>query len=148
MVETLTDNRNRTVAAVRQCFSKHKGKQATAGSVAYLFEQKGQIRLLGEDPDSIMEIALESGAEDVIDYEDGTFEVLTDAGDLPAVRDALVEQGMQPTEASVAMIPATSVEPELADARQAIHLLEALMEAEDVENVFSNGSFPDTLLND
>lgn len=150
LVEVMTDSRNRAVAAVRHCFNKYNGNLGTDGSVAYLFEQKGQISLSAEAAlDSVIEIALEAGADDVIEHgAEDLVEVFTAPNDLMAVTNALTEGGHEPIDSTVDRVPATLVELELDDAAQAIQLLNALEDVDDVHNVFSNGSFPDTDFDD
>lgn len=106
IIEAMTDNRNRTAAEVRHAFSKNGGNLGTDGSVAYMFDRKGQISYApGVDEDALMEAALEAGADDVVAQEDGSVEVYTSFADFLSVNEALTEAGFKGDEAEVAMIP-------------------------------------------
>ncbi len=107
MIECLSDNRNRTVAEVRHAFSKCGGNLGTDGSVAYLFSKKGVISFEKGDEDTIMEAALEAGAEDVVTYDDGAIDVYTAWEEMGKVRDALEAAGLKADSAEVSMIPST-----------------------------------------
>ena len=113
IVETLTDNKNRTAGNVRSAFTKGYGSIGTQGCVSFMFDQKGQIIIDKEecemDADELMMIALDAGAEDFNEEED-SFEVITDPDDFGAVREALEAAGVPLLEAQVAMIPQTYVE--------------------------------------
>ncbi len=147
LVETMTDNRNRTVAEVRHAFSKFGGNLGTDGSVAYLFSKKGQVTFEPEtDEEQIMEVALEAGAEDVVTNEDGSIDVLSEPEDFAQVKDALEEAGLEPVNAEVAMIPATSVELDDETGAKVMKLIDMLEELDDVQNVFSNADFPESVL--
>uniref|UniRef100_A0A1I7Y1Y2 YebC/PmpR family DNA-binding transcriptional regulator n=3 Tax=cellular organisms TaxID=131567 RepID=A0A1I7Y1Y2_9BILA len=111
MVEAMTDNRNRTAAAVRHAFSKCGGNLGTDGSVAYLFERKGQISFAaGVDEDALMEAAMEADADDVVSNEDGSFDVFTSFASFYAVRTALEAAGFKAADAEIVMQPTTSAE--------------------------------------
>ena len=141
-IETMTDNRNRTVAAVRHAFTKHNGNLGTDGSVAYLFEKRGVIQINDyEDEDALLEVALESGAEDVESDEDGTTTILTLVEDYTAVVDALQKAEIKPSSSEVAMIPTTGVVCDEEMTEKVQNLLEAFEELEDVQNVYSNGEY-------
>lgn len=147
LVQTMTDNRNRTVAEVRHAFSKGGGSLGTDGSVAYLFAKKGQISITpGADEDVVMEIALESGAEDIETNDDGSIDVTTDSVDFRNVLDALVEKGINTESAEISMVPSTFVELDLEDGERVLKLLDLLEDLDDVQNVYSNANFPDELL--
>ncbi|WP_060443145.1 YebC/PmpR family DNA-binding transcriptional regulator, partial [Serratia marcescens] len=106
MIECLSDNRNRTVAEVRHAFTKCGGNLGTDGSVAYLFTKKGVITYApGLDEDTVMEAALEAGAEDIVTYDDGAIDVFTAWESLGAVKDALTAAGFEAEAAEVSMIP-------------------------------------------
>ena len=142
MVDCMTDNRNRTVAEVRHAFSKHDGNLGTDGSVAFLFTHCGVISFAaGTDEDRLMEAAVEAGAEELIDHDDGSMDVLTPPDDFARVRDALTGAGLVPEHAEVTMRPATNVEVEGDDARKVLRLLEFLDDLDDVQEVYSNASF-------
>ncbi len=147
MVDCLTDNRNRTVAEVRHAFTKAGGNLGTDGSVAYLFTQAGVINFpAGSDEDAIMEVALEAGAEDVITHDDGTIEVLTAPEDFEAVKQALIEAGLEPESAEVTMRASTTVSLSAADAEKMIRLLERLEDLDDVQKVYSNADISEDVL--
>ena len=147
LVECITDNRNRTVAEVRHAFSKHGGNLGADGSVAYLFNRVGQIGLAaGNDEERVIEVALESGAEDVVRDDDGNFEVITDPNDFEAVRDALREAGFELQEPQVTMRPATTVDLEAEEAEKVLKLLDALEDLDDTQQVYVNANFPEEAL--
>lgn len=146
-VEAMTDNRNRTAAEVRHAFSKHGGNLGTDGSVAYLFERKGQILFApGVDEEALMDAALEAGADDVISNDDGSVEVLTAFGDFISVNEALKEAGFAAEEAEVAMIPSTTAELDLENAQKIMKLIDALEDLDDVQNVYSNAEISDEIM--
>jgi YebC/PmpR family DNA-binding regulatory protein len=139
LVETLTDNKNRTVAEVRHAFSKAGGNLGTDGSVAYLFTRTGQIFFDSSvDEDELMEAALDAGAEDVVSSEDGSFEVQTAFEDFLNVKDALINVGLKSVEADVTMIASTTIEVDLETAEKFLRLVDALEDLDDVQNVYSN----------
>ncbi|MGX5173037.1 YebC/PmpR family DNA-binding transcriptional regulator [Aliikangiella sp. IMCC44653] len=142
LVECLTDNKNRTVAEVRHAFSKAGSELGTSGSVAYLFERKGQLIYdANVDEDRLMEAALEAGAEDIIDHQD-SFEVSTTPEDFQAVKEALREQGLKEEDAEIAMIPATQAELDIDTAVKVLKLIERLDDLDDTQNVYSNADIP------
>ncbi|WP_419835565.1 YebC/PmpR family DNA-binding transcriptional regulator [Endozoicomonas atrinae] len=139
LVECLTDNRNRTVAEVRHAFSKHGGNLGTDGSVAYLFERKGQIFFEeGVDEEQLMDAALEAGAEDVVTNDDGSAEVLTEWTEFMSVKDALEAAGLTPAGGEVAMIASTQTELDLGGAEKIMKLIDRLEDLDDVQNVYTN----------
>ena len=139
LVESMTDNRNRTVAEVRHAFSKRGGNLGTDGSVNYLFARKGQITFeAGANEDQVMEVALEAGADDVITHEDGSIEVLTPWETVNAVKDAMVKAGLKPESADVAMIAAVLVPLDKDAAESLLNLVDALEDLDDVQNVYTN----------
>ncbi len=139
LVECLTDNRNRTVAEVRHAFSKHGGNLGTDGSVAYLFERKGQIFFEeGIDEEQVMDAALEAGAEDVVSNDDGSVEVLTEWTEFMAVKDALEAAGLTPAGGEVAMIASLQTELDLSGAEKIMKLIDRLEDLDDVQNVYTN----------
>ena len=138
IVEFLTDNRTRTVADVRHCFSKYGGNLGVSGSVAFLFDRKGLISFSADnDFDQIFEIALEAGAEDVKDEED-VYEVITDPGDFIPVREAMAAAGLQWETAETTMIPQNQVMLEGKPAETILKLMDALEDNDDVQNVYAN----------
>ncbi len=142
-LDCLTDNRNRTAAAVRHGFSKFGGSLGTNGSVAYLFSRTGVISFdAGEDEDRIMELALEAGADDVIVNDDGGIEVHTSLESFGAVQDGFTSAGLEFRNADMTMLPSTEVELDLEGATRLLKLLEHLEDLDDVQNVWSNANVP------
>ncbi|MEX0614664.1 MAG: YebC/PmpR family DNA-binding transcriptional regulator [Methylophaga sp.] len=147
MVDCMTDNRNRTVAEVRHVFSKRGGNMGTDGCVAFMFNQKGIISLAsGLDEDSVMEVALEAGAEDIVTNDDGSIDVFTTPDDYAAVKDALDAAGFEAQSAEVTMHPDNTVSLELEDAQKAIAMIDAFEELDDVQQVYSNADFSDEVM--
>ena len=143
MVDCLTDNRNRTVAAVRHAFSKHGGNLGTDGSVAYLFEKKGVVDFApGADEDAIMEVALEAGADDIITNDDGSIEVLTEPDAFEAVRDALKKSALEYEEAQITQRPSTSTTVDVETGQQVLKFLDVLEDLDDTQDVWSNADIP------
>ena len=139
IVDTMTDNRVRTVAEVRHAFSKYGGNMGTEGSVAFQFKNVGQlIYAPGTDEDKVMEVALEAGAEDVITDDEGAIEVLTAPGDFEAVRDALEAAGLKPEVAEVTMRPENTIALEGDDAARMQKLLDIIEDLDDVQEVYHN----------
>ncbi len=139
IVDTMTDNRVRTVAEVRHAFSKHGGNMGTEGSVAFQFKHVGQMVFApGTDEDKVMEVALEAGAEDVITDDDGAIEVLTAPGDFEAVKDALAAAGLVPELAEVTMRAENTVALEGEDAARMQKLLDVIEDLDDVQEVYHN----------
>ena len=139
IVDTMTDNRVRTVAEVRHAFSKHGGNMGTEGSVAFQFKHCGQMIFApGTSEDKVMEVALEGGAEDVVTDEDGAIEVLTSPGDFEAVKNALEAAGLKPEVAEVTMRPENTIELGGDDAAKMQKLLDALEDLDDVQEVYHN----------
>ncbi|CAH0540554.1 YebC/PmpR family DNA-binding transcriptional regulator [Vibrio marisflavi] len=140
MVECLTDNRNRTVSGVRHAFSKSGGNLGTDGSVSYLFSKKGVISYApGLDEDEVMEVALESGADDIETAEDGSIDVYTSTNDFGSVKDALDAAGFEAANAEVTQIPSTKAELDSDTAPKLLRLIDALEELDDVQEVYHNG---------
>jgi len=143
MVETVTDNRNRTVAAVRHAFSKHGGNLGTDGSVAYLFEKKGVIVFApGTGEDKVMEAALEAGAEDIETGADGSIEVLTTPEQFSDVLRAMGATGLEPEEAEITMRPANLVELDRDAGEKIVRFLDVLEDLDDTQNVWHNADIP------
>jgi YebC/PmpR family DNA-binding regulatory protein len=144
LVDCLTDNKNRTVGEVRHAFTKHGGNLGTSGSVAYLFDKKGQM-IFGDDinEDDLMEAALEAGAEDVVNHDDGSFEVLTAPDEFIAVKETIVSAGFKPENAEVAMLPSTQAELDADEGAKVLRLIERLEDLDDVQNVYTNADIPD-----
>lgn len=142
IVETLTDNRNRTAANVRNAFSKGQGSIGTQGCVSFMFDKKGQIIVDKEecdmDPDDLMMLALDAGAEDFSDEED-SFEILTDPDEFSSVREKLEEAGIPMLQAEVTMIPQTYVDlTDEQDIKNINRILDFLDDDDDVQEVYHN----------
>ncbi len=149
LVETMTDNVNRTVSQVRAAFTKAGGNLGTSGSVAYLFDKKGQIGFEDDsDEDAIMEVALESGADDVVTNDDGSIDVFTTQSDFLAVKQALEDAKLQPAYAEVTMIPSTSNELDVEAAQKLLRLIDVLEDLDDVQNVYHNADIPDEAMDE
>ena len=141
IVDTMTDNRVRTVAEVRHVFSKHGGNMGTEGSVAFQFKHCGQLIFApGTSEDKVMEVALEAGAEDVVTDEDGAIEVITAAADFEAVKNALEAAGLKPDVAEVTMRAENTIDIAGEDAAKMQKLLDALEDLDDVQDVYHNAS--------
>lgn len=139
LVESLTDNKNRTVADIRSIFGKNGGNLGENGCVAWMFDKKGYITLPKEkvDEDTLMSIVLEAGAEDLRD-DGANWEVITPPAELEAVKDALTAKSLAPATAEVTMLPQSTVRLEGGGAQQLLRLLEALEEHDDVQHVYAN----------
>ena len=144
LVSVLTDNRNRTVAEVRHCFSRAGGNLGETGSVGWQFEPKGVISVpIGKaDPEELEMQAIEAGADDV-QVQGDSMEVQTQPADLEAVRKALEGSGLTIENADYAMVPTVTIELEDKAAHSVLKLLDALEELEDVQRVYSNADFSD-----
>ncbi|MFY7980230.1 MAG: YebC/PmpR family DNA-binding transcriptional regulator [Limnohabitans sp.] len=139
ILDTMTDNRVRTVAEVRHALSKHGGNLGTEGSVAFQFKHCGQLIFApGTSEDHVMEVALEAGAEDVITDEEGAIEVLTTPADFEAVKNALEAAGLVADMAEVTLRPENSISLQGEDAVKMQKLLDVLEDLDDVQNVFHN----------
>lgn len=139
IVDTMTDNKVRTVAEVRHAFSKYGGSMGTEGSVAFQFKHCGQLILApGTSEDKVMEVALDAGAEDVVTGDDGAIEVLTAPGDFEKVKDALEAAGLKPELAEVTMRPENTIELAGDEGQRMQKLLDILEDLDDVQNVFTN----------
>ncbi|MDE0645797.1 MAG: YebC/PmpR family DNA-binding transcriptional regulator [Gammaproteobacteria bacterium] len=142
LVETMTDNRNRTVAGVRHAFSKFGGSLGTSGSVAYIFERRGILQFDSSvDEDQIMETALESGADDVETDESGSTYVLTSFESYSSVADNFQSQGLKPISSEVTMMPTTTTLCDGDTTEKTLKVIEALEDLDDVQNVFCNAEF-------
>jgi len=139
LIETLTDNKNRTVSDVRHALTKNGGNLGSTGCVAYLFEKRGLLlfALEGIDSESLMETAIDAGAEDVVEAED-SLEVVTSAPDFAAVKEALEAAEFVPLEASISMIPSTTVALAGAEAERMLRLSDFLEDLDDVQNFYAN----------
>ncbi|WP_448252688.1 YebC/PmpR family DNA-binding transcriptional regulator [Ottowia oryzae] len=141
IIDTMTDNRVRTVAEVRHAFSKYGGNMGTEGSVAFQFKHVGQIIFApGTSEDKVMEVALEAGADDVVTDEDGAIEVLTDPAQFEAVKNALEAAGLTPEVAEVTMRAENTIDLTGEDAAKMQKLLDVLEDLDDVQDVFHNAN--------
>ncbi len=148
LVETMTDNKNRTVADIRHFFAKSGGNLGESGCVAWMFDKKGSIMVdrEGVDEDELMEVALEAGAEDVLE-EETTFQILTAVDDFAEVVEALEKNGITCAEAGISMIPKNTVEvTEEKTARSLLKLLDNLEDNDDVQKVHANFDIADDLM--
>ncbi len=147
MVQTTTDNRNRTVSELRHIFSKNGGNLGESGSVAWMFNKKGQIivdaAIKGED--AMLEIALEAGAEDMRN-EGESYEILTAAEDFHAVLDGIKAAGIEPVSAEITMIPINTIKLEGSLVNQMLKLYDALDDHDDVQSLASNFEIDDAAM--
>ena len=148
IVETLTDNKNRTASNVRNAFTKGGGNVGTPGCVTFMFDTKGQILINKEecsmDSDELMMLALDAGADDFNDEDEDAFEILTNPDDCGTVREALEKAGLKLDQAEVTMIPQTWVElTDPADIKQMNRILDLLDDDDDVQAVYHNWDMPD-----
>jgi YebC/PmpR family DNA-binding regulatory protein len=138
LIETLTDNRNRTGADVRHALSKHGGNLGEPGSVSYLFDKRGVLVVAaGRYDEEDLMVAIDAGAED-ISLDDDVYEVITEPGDLTPVRDALMQAGVEIESADVTQRPKSRVRVQEADATKLMRLIDALEESDDVGAVHAN----------
>lgn len=139
MVETMTDNRNRTVAELRHLFSKNGGNLGESGSVAWMFDKKGLIIVdkSAKSEDELFEIVIEAGADDMQDEGD-VFEIYTAPENFDAVLDAIKAAGIEPQAAEISMIPQNYIKLAGADAKQMLKLYEAIDDNDDVQKVYAN----------
>ena len=139
LVETMTDNRNRTVAELRHIFSKNGGNLGEAGSVAWIFDKKGLIIVdkAAKSEDELFEIAIEAGADDVKDEGD-VYEIYTSPDNYEAVNDAIKKAGIEPQNSEVSMIPQNYIKLTGDDAKKMLKLYEAVDDNDDVQNIYAN----------
>ena len=147
IVNTLTDNRNRTASNVRNAFTKGQGNVGTQGCVSFMFDEKGQIIIDKEecemDADDLMMLALDAGAEDFSEEED-SFEIITSPEDFSTVREALEKEGIEMAKAEVTMIPQTYVDlTSEQDIKNMNRILDLLDEDDDVQSVYHNWNMPE-----
>ena len=143
MIESLTDNRNRTVAEVRHAFTKHGGNLGTDGSVSYLFNKIGVLNFApGSDEDAIMEAALEAGADDIVNEDDGSIEVITSPEQFTAVSIAVEEAGLKPENAEVTMRASAEVPLDVETGAKVLRFLDILEDLDDTQAVYSNADIP------
>ena len=147
LVESMTDNNNRTVAEVRHAFTKSGGNLGTNGSVAYLFEKKGVIRVEGgQDEDLIMELSIDAGAEDIEVNEDTSITVTSSPEDFETIKIALNSKEIVLEDSEIALIPENTVNADLDTSLKVYKLLESLEDLDDTQTVTSNVEFSDDLL--
>jgi YebC/PmpR family DNA-binding regulatory protein len=144
MVECLTDNKNRTIADVRYIFNKAGGNVGTDGCVAWMFDKKGVISVTKEnaDEDTLMEVAIDAGAEDIKDEGD-SFDVLTAPEDFDAVKDAIDGAQISYEVAEISMVPQNTTAVSGKEAEQMIKFMEALDDCDDIQNFYTNADIPD-----
>jgi YebC/PmpR family DNA-binding regulatory protein len=149
LVESVTDNKNRAVADIRHIFAKSGGNLGENGCVSWMFENKGYINVEKSvvDEDTLMEAALEAGAEDVREDEE-SYEVITAPADFEAVKAAIEKAGIPYVEAEVTMLPQTTANLQGKEAEQMIRLMEALEDCEDVQKVYTNADIPEEIVNE
>ena len=147
MVDCLTDNRNRTAPEMRKIFERAGGQLGATNCVAWMFEKKGTFVIASEltDEDTLMEIALDAGADDVEESDD-FFEITCEPGAFSSVRDALAAGEVKTISAEVAMVPTNTVAVERDKARQVLGLMDALEDHEDVQNVYANFEVSEDIL--
>ncbi len=147
LVQVASDNKNRIVAEVRHILSRNGGAMGEAGSVAWMFDNKGMMTFDAEkySEEQIMEIALEHGAEDVSE-EDGTVEVIVSPSEYEAVRQAFEDAGIEFQTAELTMLPQNTIEVDAENGRKLLRLLDALEDNDDVQNVYSNFDLPDEVM--
>ena len=147
IVESMTDNNNRTVAEVRHAFTKSGGNLGTNGSVSYLFEKKGLINITpDQDADQVMEISIEAGAEDIEVNEDDSITVSSSPEDFENIKKALLEKEIDLIDSDVALVPETTVKADLDTSIKVFKLLEMLEDLDDTQNVTSNIEFAEGML--
>ena len=147
-LESLTDNKNRAVADIRHIFNKHGGNLGENGCVAWMFDKKGYFAVekstVGED--TLMEIAIEAGAEDVRE-DNGSFEIITEPDDFESVKDAIDKAAIPYIDAEITMLPQSTTNLEGKQALQMVKLMEALEDCEDVQKVYTNADIPEEMVN-
>jgi len=147
MVNSLTDNRNRTVADIKHIFERHGGNLGEPGCVSWIFEKKGLVvfEKNSVEEEKLLDLALEAGAEDIKESET-QFEILTDPADFESIKKAFDDQGLSYSVAEISMIPQNTVKLEGRDAERVLSLMEALEENDDISNVYANFDIPDEVM--
>ena len=144
LVKCYTDNKNRTVAEVRHAFTKLGGNLGTDGSVAYLFNERGEITFApGVDDNKLMEVAIDAGASDVVQYDDGSVDVVSDPTSFLSVKQAIIAAGFEPDEAELRMNAEVKVPLDKEGAEKLVRLIDMLEDLDDVQEVYSNAEIPD-----
>jgi len=147
IVESMTDNNNRTVAEVRHAFAKAGGNLGTDGSVSYLFIKKGLIQLSNNTSlEQVLEVAIEAGAEDIEENSDQSITISTLPEDFDPVKKALIDKEIETLESEISLVPETSVSTDLETSIKIYKLLEALEDLDDTQNVHSNADFPEEIV--
>ena len=148
LVESLTDNKNRTVADIRSIFGKNNGNLGENGCVAWMFDQKGYIAIESKsvDEEVLMETALDAGAEDIRE-DNGNFEVITAPGDFETVKEAIDKASIAHIVAEVTMLPQTTTNLAGKEAEQMVRLMEMLEDCDDVQKVYTNADIPEDIVN-
>ncbi len=143
MVDTMTDNKNRTVSEVKHAFTKYAGNLGAVGSVSYLFTQLGILNYADDvDEDTLMEAALEAGADDVVTLDDGSYEVLTTEATFVDVKEAMIAAGFEPAHSEVTMRASVEVAMDAEKGEKLLKLLDMLEDLDDVQNVYHNADIP------
>ena len=147
IVESMTDNNNRTVAEVRHAFAKAGGNLGTNGSVSYLFIKKGLIQLSNNTSlEQVLEVAIEAGAEDIEENSDQSITISTLPEDFDPVKKALIDKEIETLESEISLVPETSISTDLETSIKIYKLLEALEDLDDTQNVHSNADFPEEIV--
>ena len=148
IIESMTDNRNRTVSEIRNIFSKAGGNMGESGCVSWMFHKKGYLVINSAkiDEDKLMTLALDAGADDM-QPEDDNFVVTTAPNDFEKVKKVLEDAGVTPDVAEITMIPQTYVKLDGKEAQQMLRLVETLEDNDDVQNVYANFDIPDEIMN-
>jgi YebC/PmpR family DNA-binding regulatory protein len=147
LVESLTDNKNRTVAGIRSIFGKNGGSLGESGCVSWMFDKKGYIVIESSatDEEKLMEVALDAGAEDIKE-DNGNFEVITDPGDFEAVKEAIDKASIAYVVAEVTMLPQNTTDLTGKEAEQMVRLMELLDDYDDVQKVYTNADIPEEIM--
>ncbi len=147
LVESLTDNKNRTVADIRSIFGKNGGNLGENGCVAWMFDKKGYIAIESKsaDEDVLMEAALDAGAEDIKE-DNSNYEIITAPADFEAVKDAIDKASIPYIDAEVTMLPQTTANLAGKEAEQMVRLMEMLEDCDDVQKVYTNADIPDEIV--
>jgi YebC/PmpR family DNA-binding regulatory protein len=149
IVETMTDNNKRTVADVRNAFTKTGGNLGTSGSVAYLFARRGVLLFApGIEEDALLDAALEAGVEDVQNHDDGSTEVFTSPDHFNEIKDSLAAAGFSADNAEIDMIPSLRAQVDADNVARFFKLIDMLEDLDDVQNVYHNADISDDLLNE
>jgi YebC/PmpR family DNA-binding regulatory protein len=146
LVETLTENRNRTGGDIRTAFTRAGGNMGEPGSVAWMFDRKGIILVRGASEDDVLAAAAEGGADDVRPGEDGRFEIVTDVQNFAATKEAVAAAGIEIESDELTMLPQTTIALDAAGARPVLKLFDVLDDHDDVQNVYMNFDVPEDVL--